>query len=115
MYLSVAEPAINHPSSLRTPRTSKRKVADSGVLTKPSRLPKPIRHVQSPDCYVAVKPDMIWYESYITIEPIPEGMQVDRDVERVKCEFEHIISNIYLTKVPPHKKNVCIFISYKIG
>lgn len=111
MFSNVAEPAINPPSSLRTPRKPKQKVVDIGVLTKTSRSPKPIRHVQSPDCYVAVKPDMIWYESYITIEPIPEGMQVDRDVERVKCEFEHIISNIYLTKAPPHKKNVCISLS----
>ena len=41
---------------------------------------------------------MIWYETYVQIEPIPEGMEIDRNEEKVKHEFEHILSNIYLTK-----------------
>lgn len=70
--------------------------------------PKIIRHSHKNDNVIAVKPDMVWYESYITIEAIPEGMVVDRDAEKVKHEFEHILSNIYVHKQKPKKQTVLL-------
>ena len=97
--------ATTTPRKQRTPRKPKPKTID--FLYSPGKAmhsPKPSRHLQRAN-YVAVRPDSIWYESYITIEPVPEGINVDRDAEKVKHEFEHILTNVYLTK-PPKKKHV---------
>lgn len=81
---------------LRTPR--KCTIHHEETISTPLQSPLFIRHSLSHENAVAVKPDMIWYESYVSIEPVPEGMTVDRNEEVVRTEFEHILSNIYLNK-----------------
>lgn len=81
---------------LRTPR--KCTIHHEETVSTPLQSPLFIRHSLSHDNAVAVKPDMIWYESYVSIEPVPDGMVVDRNEKAVRSEFEHILSNVYLNK-----------------
>ena len=91
--------SVKKIKSPRTPRTPRKTNTESIQKTTPiKQSPKTIKHINRYLNTIAVDPSMIWYETYVQIEPIPEGMEVDRNEEKVKHEFEHILSNIYLTK-----------------
>lgn len=91
--------SVKKIKSLRTPRTPRKTNTESIQKTTPiKQSPKTIKHINRYLNTIAVDSSMIWYETYVQIEPIPEGMEVDRNEEKVKHEFEHILSNIYLTK-----------------
>ena len=94
-----ASTAVKKIKTPRTPRTPRKTNTESIQKTTPiKQSPKVIKHINRYLNTIAVDPSMIWYETYVQIEPIPEGMEVDRNEEKVKHEFEHILSNIYLTK-----------------
>ena len=80
------------------------------TFNSPSKSPRLIRRLQQSNA-VTVTPDSIWYETYTLVEPLPEGVQTERDVNVVKTEFEHILSNVYVNK-PKSKRKTVIFLEF---
>lgn len=94
------KPAYQSGDYFRSPRKSHSTDSAISAPLLPSKLLRRISHENT----VVVDESSVWYKTYTTVEPLPEGVSVARDAEAVKHEFVHILKNIYVDVSPKKKK-----------
>lgn len=85
---------------MRSPRKARH--PESSQPLSPSKL---LRRMSTENT-VVVNEGSVWYDTYTTVEPLPEGVSIARDAEAVKHEFVHILRNVYVDVSPKPKKDV---------
>ena len=95
-------PPVTTPRDERMRSPRKAHHLESSPPLSPSKL---LRRTSSENT-VVVNENSVWYESYTTVEPLPEGVSITRDAEAVKHEFVHILKNIYVNVSPKRMKDV---------
>ena len=95
-----APATIVREEHMRSPRKTRH--PESSQPLSPSKL---LRRMSTENT-VVVNEGSVWYDTYTTVEPLPEGVSIARDAEAVKHEFVHILRNVYVDVSPKPKKDV---------